>query len=464
MRAIIRRTVFDSMKGMQFWTLLAFSIILFVMNGLLFCGRYSELREKYDQATASFNPSTRQQILPVPPASLEFMHAGDSSGMPSRYELQPKRVITPVADSQANVRLPVVPSLDWIFIVTVIFSLFVTLIGYDAISGEREDGTLKLTLSNSISRVRFGTAKYCAILCVTAVALLAGAITDIILIGAFRPELLAIDTLVSAGVIIGAAILLCSLFAFMSILISAFAQSSPVALLVLLVIWAFFTIIMPSASPVIARSFISTVGELETARSTQKILESDMDDLMKKVQDNSARGVYRTKEDLEWDAYAVYDEVQGRILRQYEVYNQAMRERNRITRLLARISPSSLFRYASESLSRTGEHHDEIFQRAVRNYSEKYDQYILDKVGKLTQQSRWSFASSFNLHGVEVRVNSPFPEEYKGDKSDFPRFQAPNFSFLDGLYGALGDIAGLAIWNLIVALGMFAALQRMDVR
>ncbi|MBN1294111.1 MAG: ABC transporter permease subunit, partial [Candidatus Latescibacteria bacterium] len=44
------------------------------------------------------------------------------------------------------------PHIDLIFIVTVIMSLLAMLFAYDAVSGEREDGTLRLIVSNRIKR------------------------------------------------------------------------------------------------------------------------------------------------------------------------------------------------------------------------------------------------------------------------------------------------------------------------
>jgi hypothetical protein len=48
--------------------------------------------------------------------------------------------------------------------------------------------------------------------------------------------------------------------------------------------------------------------------------------------------------------------------------------------------------------------------------------------------------------------------------SDFPRFaeRAPRLG--DGVKGAAGDIAGLLLWNIVLALAAFAVFLRADVR
>ncbi|MHB9027895.1 MAG: ABC transporter permease [Candidatus Latescibacterota bacterium] len=463
MDAIFRRTVFDYMKGMQFWILLVLSLILFAMNGILFCSRHTEWKARREVASVAVQPDTRSQALPVPPSPLLFMHEGDVSALPTQYILRTRGQITPVLDRSDNIKLPLAPPLDWTFIIVVIFSLFVVLMGYDSISGEREDGTLKLSLSFSISRIRFCAAKYCAMLLVTAGALLAGAIADLILIGAIHPDLLTADTFLSAGTVILAALLLCSFFAVVSIMVSAFMQSSPMALLILLVVWVTSAIIIPNTAPVIARTLSRTQSELQIARTIQTTSKEVFDSFWKKIEERAKSGYYHSEEELKEDAFSRYDKNADDLIRLKKSYNSALRNQVRSTRTLARVSPAALFTYAAENLTRTGEWRDTVFRDRVEAYSGQYDRYILKKVGVL-RQSEGSFMGAIEFRGKPVEMRSPFPEEYKGDMSDFPRFQPPEFTLREGLFSALGDIAGLVIWNLLAAVGMFVAVQRMDVR
>ena len=51
--------------------------------------------------------------------------------------------------------LPILfPPLDFLFIVTIIMSLLAILFSYDAIAGERQNGTLRLVIANSVSRAK----------------------------------------------------------------------------------------------------------------------------------------------------------------------------------------------------------------------------------------------------------------------------------------------------------------------
>ena len=61
-------------------------------------------------------------------------------------------------------------------------------------------------------------------------------------------------------------------------------------------------------------------------------------------------------------------------------------------------------------------------------------------------------------------LHAPRPEEYRGDKSDFPQFAERRQGLGAGIKGALFDLAGLLVWNIILAGLAFSAFLRTDVR
>lgn len=462
MTTIFRRAIIESVHSMQFWILCVISVSLFLANGILFCGRYAETTIRYDHLIAQFHPSTVYQNLYVSPAPLRFIHDGDSSSLPVGYTLQPTGVSTPIPGNPVNIKFPILPSLDWTFIISTIFTLLTILICYNAVSGERENGTLKLVLANRVSRVQFCMAKYGAVMCISAITITAGALANLAVILALRPDLLSLDLFISAGMVIAGAVLLCSFFAFVSIAVSASVRSSPIGLLILLVIWVCSAIIIPNTAPVIARSVVRSSSELQNAISTRQMMDNHEKTLRAEVRRKSNQNLYKTVGDIERDVTIAYNELDNRIKRQYEKYDNAMRERNRTARRISRLSPMSLFNYAVESVTRTGEQNDALFRRAMDRYSERYDRYILDKVGVLSISDRL-YGTTVQFNGKEMLIMSSTAKEYKGSMSDFPRFQPPKFSLSEGLALALGDIAWLVIWDLFAVAGVFLAVWRMEI-
>ena len=63
-----------------------------------------------------------------------------------------------------------------------------------------------------------------------------------------------------------------------------------------------------------------------------------------------------------------------------------------------------------------------------------------------------------------ITVGMPAPKEYEGDKSDFPKFIPTKPSTVERLNDALLDLAGLLLWNVILAMASFSAFIKYDVR
>lgn len=87
-----------------------------------------------------------------PPSPLSIFASGFESSLPRFYEFQPegyKQGETPVGDQSV---LSVFGKFDFVFIIQMVVSLIVLLFASDVISGEKELGTLRSILSNSVPR------------------------------------------------------------------------------------------------------------------------------------------------------------------------------------------------------------------------------------------------------------------------------------------------------------------------
>ena len=102
--------------------------------------------------------NTNYRILPTPNA-FHFIAEGGDKYRNKEYWLRANGSIRPLPIKEHNSKLPNIPELDWVFIIKIIFSLYVIIIGYNSISGEKEEGTLRLTLSYSMSRIKILLAK-----------------------------------------------------------------------------------------------------------------------------------------------------------------------------------------------------------------------------------------------------------------------------------------------------------------
>jgi len=466
MWTIVRKELLDHLRSVQFAVLLAASILLFAVNGLVFVQQYSRLSADYRKAVAMVDqqPSTTMTRLYRAPGPLSFMAEGGDRSAPQGYWLRPKQTLSPLPAGTANFKMPDIPELDWAFIIKIVFSLYVVLLGFEAVSGEKERGTLRLVLSNPLARAKLLTGKYLAIIASAAIPLLGGLLLSLIVTGAFLPAVMGPSSLVRIAVFFVLALSYLSLFAFLSLTFSALIPRSSLVLLVLLAFWILFAFFIPDTSGIVAQRFSKVPSEYEMAKLLGPTIQGEVWKRIARIQDRIQKGELKTEGDVLEEANRAYEEGQDSVRKLYEDYDKAMEERAALAQRISRASPAALFQYAAEAISQTGPTAEARFLNDVKNYSRIYDDYVLKKVGKVVGTSPWGFSTGATLNGKYINLESPLPQEYTGDQSDFPRFSESRPSLLDGLDNGLWDIAGLLVWNIVLAGFAFSAFLRTDVR
>jgi ABC-type transport system involved in multi-copper enzyme maturation permease subunit len=466
MRKIILRELLDHLQSIQFFVLLGVCVILFLLNGLISVKAFEEQNALYNKNLSQSQEfkSTRMTFLYREPNPLLFLSEGGEKFRPSGYTLKPKGVIDAEPAALRNFKLPVIPNLDWSFIIKIIFSLYVVLLGFGAIADEKEHGTLRLILSNPIGRVKILVAKYCAILLTVFIPLLIGGVLSLIITGISILQVLSLNSLSRILIMLALALVYLSVFVFLSLLISSLIMRSSLVLLLLLAFWVLFTVFIPNISGIISEKLTDIPSEYQMAKRVGEMTEKEVWARINQVRERVNKGELKTEEEIKEETDRAFDRGQEDLIKHYKAYDDAMKKRARTAQNLSRISPTALFQYASENVAQTGPNSEEWFLKDVRNFANVYDDYILKKVGKLVGTSSWSFSTAFQINGKPVHIESPRPEEYQGDKSDFPQFTETHPSLGQDLKNAFFDLAGLILWNIVLAVLAFSAFLRADVR
>ena len=466
MKVIIKKELLEHFQTVQFIVLVVLSIILFSINGIIFVKKYKEQISIYNEKVSEIynNPSTVRTTLYKKPSQLIFLSEGGEKYQPKSYNLEPKGRLRPHDSGPRNYKLPDVPELDWAFIIKVIFSLYAILLGYNAVSGEKEQGTLRQILSNSISRIEFLSAKYISIVLILLIPLVIGCIFSSLIIGISIPSLFTLNNLIKISLMFFLSLIYLSLFAFLSLLFSSIIHRSSIVLLVLLAIWIIFAIIIPNTAGILAQRFSDIPSELQIAKRLKPTIEKEIWARIDEIREKIKRGEIKTEEEVKKEADRAFDEGQEKLMKYYQNYYESMKQRTIKARNLACLSPTALFQYASENIAQTGIVREKQFLKDALQYSKVYDNYILKKVGKLIGSSAWRFGTYITINGKTISISSPYPIEYQGDKSDFPKFVENNPSILANLKNALINFIGLILWNLILAVFAFVSFLNSDVR
>ena len=176
--------------------------------------------------------------------------------------------------------LPVMfPLIDLVFIVAILLSLAALIFSYDAVSGEKEDGTLKLMLANGLPRHRIllgkvigGTA---TLLIPFFVSLILGLIVVIV-----HPRVAwtGADWGALGLVLLGSAAYVV-FFHILGVLISSRHASSSASIVTSLSVWVLLVLVVPNLSPFLASRLSPAPSRIKTSREISRLTDVERDEL-----------------------------------------------------------------------------------------------------------------------------------------------------------------------------------------
>ena len=400
---ITKRELYDNLNSLRFALTTLLLLALMVTNAVRHVREHPKRVQKYrDAVTESLNRLTAHtddslyklaQYGPgnfyKKPSPLHFCANGGESLLPDTVEVDEPPVFA--TDSEGNWILvgvwslsypdtnlqnknvgPDVSQVDWAFIIGYVLSLIALLFTFDAISGERERGTLRLTLANSIPRHTVLIGKFLGALLSISIPFILAVLVNLLLISTANAVHLTTEAWGRLGIIFFLALLYTSLFLALGLLVSTRVQRSAVSLMILLLTWVTFVVFMPSTLASIASSFSPATSFDEFWKQHNPI-----------------------QEDL-WDKYGEWlwsgelDDSTLRAKSEFFTKNAERSERRREEQLKYRISqvhrahaitgisPATLLQHLIEAFAGTGfERHLQFVENAQR-YTRQFREFIVD--------------------------------------------------------------------------------------
>ncbi len=350
--------------------------------------------------------------------------------------------------------------LDLNFIFQIVLSLFAILFAYDAVNGEKERGTLRLTLANAVPRGTYIAGKIAGSFIALAVPLLVPILLGALLLIIMRIPLSPEDWMRFA-LVVAAGYLYFGVFLSMSLFVSSVAEKTSTSFLLLLVVWIFSVMIIPRTAVLLAGRAVDVpaVDELVSQKSRysaslwqehrKKLAEfrapenTPMEEVMNKFQEfMSDLGAER---DEKMDAFS------HRLNEQRE--NAQLVQEN-LAFGLARISPSAVFSLLSTSISATGVHLKDEYKRQAEQYQKQYAEFMKGKTGR-NPSGGFVFRMS---------MDDDQQEKKKINTAEMPVFGFEQPPVRAALGSIVMDFGILALFNMVFFAGAFLAFLRFDPR
>ncbi len=226
------------------------------------------------EAEEVYVPTQVSPTVHRPPTLLSIFAEGENRRLGNSVRILRWRVPSEATGSFTdNILMAALPPFDLLSIFTVVISLFSLLFTYDAVSGEREVGTLKLL---SIGIVRRGTiyaAKFTAgLICIAIPFLVSSACSLLVLSFVFGVQFTSVQWAALALMIV-AGLLYAAVFIALGLLSSVLVRRSSTALVLALLIWALGVLVIPGAAQEASGLFVPPPSPTEITRLEDEIRE-----------------------------------------------------------------------------------------------------------------------------------------------------------------------------------------------
>ena len=393
---IIKRELYDNLNSLRFALATALLFVLMLINAVIHIQEHPVRMQKYHDATTESLSTLRSRTdlfsiaqegpgnLYKKPSPLYFCAEGGDIFLSDFAYGRPTIQITnnlsgfwslhyPGAfPNSSNIR-PATIKVDWGFVIGYILSLIAVLFTFDSISGERERGTLRLMLANSVPRHTVLIGKFLGALVSISVPFALAILMNLLVISTSSNVHFGTDTWIRLLIIFFLAILYLCLFLALGLLVSSFVQNSGASLVILLLTWCTFVVFIPSTLASIASGFSNPMTYDEFYKRRIQNRKELRDEYVALLQET--RGLRDKKIQLDSEYVTKGTEQEERLTHEHLTQQIAQIQ---LARSVTRISPVTLIQHLLEVFVGTGFERHQQFLENVQRYAREYREFVTD--------------------------------------------------------------------------------------
>ena len=496
---IVRRELLDHFMSLRFGLTTLILVALMITNAIVHLQTYPKKVRRYsERVTTSQNAlASRTQLYELlqkgpgdlykRPSPLAFVADGGDAFLPIKVEnnvswkrkgissdlesIWTMSLPSPNMGAITNLR-PFARAIDWSFVIINLLSFISLLFSFDALSGEREKGTLRLCLANQISRPALLTGKFLGAFIMVIIPFYLAVLGNLAIISSDKWTQISGADWGRLGLIILIASVYAGIFIAVGLFISAITQESRLSLVLILLIWVIVVVFMPSTLGSLAAKWmpsIQTSSEFQRAKKAAlDQIESDFErqmnlhsgnilDKFQKLRVTSAEEAQKlAMEEIERRSDSHLETMQTYVNKDLEIRERFNRQQFEAqsgqvlrARQITRCSPAAIAKYALESMADTG------FNRHLQFLDEVY-LYLLEFRSFIVEMDR-ADPESLHLIGIPQGMS-------KKDvlPKGIPRFE-DRTRFQDTFNSAIVDILLLFLLLGICLFGAFFAFLRAEI-
>ena len=455
LKQIILKEIADQVHKLRFLLTALTTILLFMVCSISFLLEYKQISTEYESPQQLMKPTLENDNLPLNrfvgsfimirqrPQPIGFCVDGGSGLIPNQFRVGPmwaRDIITSFHKTHTNPLIKRLGTADWVFIITLFISFTALVLSYDGFSGEKENGTLRLILSNSIPRHQVLIGKFLGIFFTLLIPLIAGQLLSTIIIQSSRLIVLPGLDLLRIALIALLSWLFIAVVILVGLFISALTHRSSTSLVVLLFIWIMMTIVIPRSSGTLSQVFYDLPRREEVSQRAIRVLREAYEEMRR-------NDIYYSDID---GARMQVDALKRRAQIRLN-YRRMKFEQMNLARSLARVSPAATFKYAVESIAAVGLTYHKHLLNHIIVYRDQLDDFILSEERRISEDPKGLITS----RAIERK---PF------NNRAIPIFQEQPILIQQSLKDGIVDIGLLLLYGMLFFTCAFVAFLRYDVR
>ena len=471
---LIQKEMMHHVLSARFVALLLMCVLLIPLTLSTNYGKYQrnlvDYQESVKRARAAAdenppdaqNPDTEVAKLFLKPAPLSVFANGLEEALPSYLGMTRNGVRQGAAGLAQAPLSYALGTLDFLFVVSTVFSLLALLFTFDAVAGEREAGTIRITLSNPLPRDLFLWSKLIGGYLVFVAPFLVAFLLGLFVIVWQGFPLGEADIFPRVLWLTGVSLLYIAVFFAIGVLISTFLENSKTALIVAFTCWVFAVLIAPRAGFLAAKLMVPT--QTEQSVSLQKTalrnnLNVEMQDKIgKKMTETLGQRIEMTpaiQEKFAKMRAPIEEEYRLKFQSQAEKFDRAyQRQKARQEEMgetLSRFTPTSSLSYVAMNLTETGKFkRNAYFDTGERYYTQLAAEYFSNiSDDQLAQLLR--LAARMDTTRSEAEEKLP------------PAPALPVTSVSETLIHSVVDVLLLCLWAVVLTTLAFLKFFRSDI-
>jgi ABC-2 type transport system permease protein len=440
---------------------------LFIINALMCQRKYDQLNVLYNQEKLTNEENIRKscssfsdllfinQQSVKPPSHVAFICDASADKLDDAVTINAFRLSSLEKLGSDNPYFSSFTAIDWTSIILIVFSFLSISLCYNAFCGERAEGTLKLVLSNHVSRWKVFIAKYLGILSVLTIPLLIGILLHLLVIRIGGKIELDLNDYWLILLFLVSSVLFISFNVLLYLFISTATSRPVVSLSISLITWLLLQVVIPQVFWTSSKMMVK-IPTFSQVSSEDKIQSESL------WKSPSYYGGWNG----DWAGKAPNENVLKRAALMNALdasnnqiwgdYTQKLFRQTSFAMNLCKISPYSLYGFIGAIISDNGFSGLKNFYTQSENYRESLYKFLIEKDKAdpksyhLVVNESWSF-SSF-MSNASLRFE------------EIPFFEYKSLSAVKALSELKGDIFIFIFWNMVLFSVGLVVFMRSDVR